>query len=117
MNESSKREPPQIIDSRGHDRCGTSGRRRAERSCSGRSGACGLGHPSGIRCSPLAAVLKTTIDCDTTYPLDLMKYNIDYYLPKAVLARRTDSMPPRPQKTEAEKAADDRRFSYDANRG
>jgi hypothetical protein len=46
-----------------------------------------------------------------------MKYNIDYYRPKAVLARRKGSMPPRPEKTEAEKAEDDRRFSYDANAG
>jgi hypothetical protein len=49
--------------------------------------------------------------------LALMKYNIDYYLPKAVMARRTGLMRPRPPKTEAEKAADDQRFSYDANRG
>jgi hypothetical protein len=46
-----------------------------------------------------------------------MKYNIDYYLPKAVLARRKGLLPPRQPKTDAEKTADDQRFSYDANQG
>jgi hypothetical protein len=47
----------------------------------------------------------------------MIKYNIDHYLPKAVLARRAGLVPPRPPKTDEEKAADDERFSYDANRG
>jgi len=46
-----------------------------------------------------------------------MKYNIDYYLPEAVLARRLGVALPRPPKSDVEKAADDERFSYDANRG
>lgn len=113
----SSREQPQIIENRRRDHCGASERCRAERSRSSRSGARGPNHSYGLRCSPLASVLKTAIDCDTTYPLDLMKYNIDYYLPKAVLARRAGLVPPRPPKTEAEMADDDERFSYDANRG
>jgi len=46
-----------------------------------------------------------------------VKYNIDYYLPRAVIARRLGVALPRPPKSEAEKAADDARFSYDANQG
>lgn len=46
-----------------------------------------------------------------------MKYNVDYYLPRAVIARRLGVAVSRPPKSDAEKAADDERFSYDANRG
>lgn len=46
-----------------------------------------------------------------------MKYNVEAYRAKAVLARRAEKPGPRPVKTPAEQAADDERFSYDANRG